>query len=38
MLKFYAGFEIDEQTGEALTDHELIDIHCKKIGALQVTR
>ena len=37
MLKFYAGFEINEQTGEALTDHEMTDIHYDKIAKLQVS-
>ncbi len=35
MLKFYSGFEINEQTGEALTDHEMTDIHYDKITSLQ---
>ena len=35
MLKFYSGFEINEQTGEALTDHEMTDIHYSKITSLQ---
>ena len=37
MLKFYAGFEINDQTGEALTDHEMTDIHYDSITSLQVT-
>ena len=37
VLKFYAGFEINEQTGEALTDDEMIDIHYNRITSLQVT-
>lgn len=36
MLVFYAGFEINEQTGEALSDHEMTDIHYNKIIQLQV--
>ena len=35
MLTFYAGFEINEQTGEALTDHEMTDIHYSRITSLQ---
>jgi len=34
-LKFYAGFEISDQTGSALTDHEMTDIHYNKITSLQ---
>merc|ERR550532_2465742 len=34
-LKFYAGFEINEQTGESLTDHEMTDIHYNQITSLQ---
>ena len=36
MLHFYSGFEINEQTGEALTDHEMTDIHYDSITSLQV--
>ncbi|XP_062502366.1 RNA helicase aquarius-like [Corticium candelabrum] len=35
MLKFYAGFEINDQTGLALTDHDMLDIHYDKITSLQ---
>jgi len=35
MLKFYAGFEINDHTGSALTDHEMSDIHYDKITSLQ---
>ena len=35
-LKFYAGFEINDQTGSSLTDHEMTDIHYNKITSLQV--
>ena len=35
-LKFYTGFEISDQTGSALTDHEMTDIHYNKITSLQV--
>ena len=35
MLMFYAGFEINEQTGEALTDHEMTEIHYSSITSLQ---
>jgi hypothetical protein len=37
VVKFYAGFEINEQTGEALTDDEMIDIHYNRITSLQVS-
>ena len=36
MLKFYAGFEINEQTGEALTDTEMMIMHYDRITSLQV--
>ena len=36
MLKFYSGFEINEQTGEALTDHEMTENHYHRIISLQV--
>ena len=29
-LKFYAGFEINDQLGSSLTDHEMTEIHYKK--------
>ncbi|KAK2168383.1 hypothetical protein LSH36_17g07036 [Paralvinella palmiformis] len=35
MLKFYAGFEINEQTGEALTDTEMMIMHYDRITSLQ---
>ncbi|XP_071509741.1 RNA helicase aquarius-like [Diadema antillarum] len=35
MLTFYAGFEIKDSTGIALTDHEMTDIHYDRIGSLQ---
>ena len=35
MLKFYTGFEINDQTGEALTDHEMTDQHYDCITSLQ---
>ncbi|CAD6201771.1 GSCOCG00002767001-RA-CDS [Cotesia congregata] len=35
MLKFYAKFEIDEKTGDALTDHDMTHIHYEKITSLQ---
>lgn len=35
MLEFYAGFEINDQTGEPLADGEMTDIHYNKITALQ---
>lgn len=36
-LKFYTGFEINDQTGSSLTDHEMTDIHYNKITSLQVS-
>ena len=36
MLREYAAFEINEQTGEALTDHEMTDRHYDRITSLQV--
>jgi intron-binding protein aquarius len=35
MLKFYTGFEINDQTGEALTDHEMTEMHYESITSLQ---
>ncbi|KAK2567367.1 RNA helicase aquarius [Acropora cervicornis] len=35
MLKFYTGFEINDVTGMALTDHEMVDIHYTKMASLQ---
>ncbi|XP_006823851.1 RNA helicase aquarius [Saccoglossus kowalevskii] len=35
VLKFYAGFEIDERSGEALTDHDMTNIHYDRITSLQ---
>ena len=37
MLEFYAGFEINDLTGEPMTDREMTDLHYKRIRALQVT-
>lgn len=34
-LKFYSRFEINDETGDALTDHDMTQIHYKKIIALQ---
>ncbi|XP_066279598.1 RNA helicase aquarius-like [Branchiostoma lanceolatum] len=34
-LTFYAGFEINDQTGEALTDHNMTDLHYNSITSLQ---
>ena len=36
MLEFYAGFEINDLTGEPMTDREMTDLHYKRIRALQV--
>ncbi|CAJ0765961.1 21087_t:CDS:2, partial [Entrophospora sp. SA101] len=35
ILKFYAGFEINDHTGSALTYDQLTEIHCQKLTALQ---
>ncbi|GAB6024502.1 hypothetical protein CHUAL_009656 [Chamberlinius hualienensis] len=35
MLKFYAGFEINNQVGKPLTDHKMMTIHYDKIMTLQ---
>lgn len=36
MLKFYTGFEINDQTGNALTENEMTTIHYDRITSLQV--
>lgn len=36
MLKFYARFEISEETGDPLTDHDMTQLHYAKITSLQV--
>lgn len=35
MLKFYARFEINDQTGDPLTDHDMMQLHYDRITALQ---
>ncbi|XP_070491078.1 RNA helicase aquarius [Chironomus tepperi] len=35
MLKFYARFEINDVTGDCLSDHEMAQLHYKKITSLQ---
>jgi intron-binding protein aquarius len=35
ILKFYTGFEIDDQTGEALTEAEMNELHYKELSCLQ---
>ncbi|KAF6024345.1 AQR [Bugula neritina] len=35
MLEFYVGFEINDLTGEPMTDKEMTDIHYRRIRALQ---
>uniref|UniRef100_A0A8B9KNA7 RNA helicase aquarius n=1 Tax=Astyanax mexicanus TaxID=7994 RepID=A0A8B9KNA7_ASTMX len=35
MLKFYTGFEINDQTGNALTEKEMTNIHYDRITSLQ---
>ena len=37
MLKFYTGFEINDQTGNALTQKEMTTLHYDKITSLQVS-
>lgn len=36
MLKFYARFEINEESGDPLTDHDMTQLHYTKITSLQV--
>ncbi|XP_017468597.1 PREDICTED: intron-binding protein aquarius [Rhagoletis zephyria] len=35
MLKFYTRFEISDVTGDSLTDHQMTQLHYKKITSLQ---
>jgi len=35
MLKFYVRFEINDETGDCLTDHDVTQMHYKKITSLQ---
>lgn len=35
MLKFYARFEISDETGDPLTDHDMTQIHYQRITSLQ---
>ncbi|KAJ3647426.1 hypothetical protein Zmor_019305 [Zophobas morio] len=35
MLKFYARFEISDETGDPLTDHDMTQLHYSKITSLQ---
>lgn len=35
-LDFYSKFEINDQTGVALTDLEMTDAHCQQLIKLQV--
>ena len=35
MLKFYANFEINDQTGESLTDRDMTKLHYDRIISLQ---
>ncbi|KAJ6639542.1 RNA helicase aquarius [Pseudolycoriella hygida] len=35
MLKFYSRFEINDESGDALTDHDMTQIHYSKIISLQ---
>jgi hypothetical protein len=36
MLKFYSRFEISDETGDPLTDHDMTQIHYSRITSLQV--
>jgi intron-binding protein aquarius len=36
MLKFYSRFEINDETGDPLTDHDMTQLHYSKITSLQV--
>lgn len=36
MLKFYLRFEINDATGDPLTDHDMTQLHYSKITSLQV--
>lgn len=35
MLKFYSRFEINDESGDALTDHDMTQLHYNKIISLQ---
>jgi intron-binding protein aquarius len=35
MLKFYARFEINDETGDCLSEHEMTQLHYQKITSLQ---
>ncbi|KRT85402.1 hypothetical protein AMK59_171, partial [Oryctes borbonicus] len=35
MLKFYSRFEISDETGDPLTDHDMTQLHYSKITSLQ---
>lgn len=37
MLKFYARFEISDESGDPLTDHDMTQMHYSKITSLQVS-
>ena len=36
VLKFYQGFEINDHTGEALSDKDMLTQHYSKMSALQL--
>lgn len=36
MLKFYSRFEISDESGDPLTDHDMTQLHYSKITSLQV--
>jgi intron-binding protein aquarius len=38
MLEFYANFEINDETGDPLTDHDMTQLHYSRITSLQVCK
>ena len=36
MLKFYAKFEINDVSGDPLTDHDMMQLHYSRIVSLKV--
>lgn len=37
LLQFYAKFEINDESGDPLTDHDMMQLHYSSITSLQVT-
>lgn len=37
ILKFYAGFEVNDHTGLALTTNDMTQAHCDRLVSLQVS-